>query len=486
MKMLWKAGIVGALILGVTTTWAQEQKFKVYGFADLQISKMMWESKNNPLLDLTTYNEDVNIGIEHLNLYFDFAPNDKTRAFAEFGFSQNVKGSVIAEPGATPAIIKMPDGSLMTAASAPFYVAAVAQQAAAAGQPLSAQDQAILQGTYEALLAQSEGAATTEQKNEFEIERVWFDIFVNPLFNVRIGKFITPAGLWNVDHGSPVIIPVTQPYQTSVIPVFPEKQTGLMAYGGTYVGDHEVSYNAWATSGREESGTSDVPYLENNIENVGHLSYGGHVALNTDGILDQLKWGVSGHYGLTRKEVKTKHFELEAADVLTMSTAVNTANYFYDQEEIEQRREMIIGTDLSIEHMNVLVKGEFNYRTDENEITGKSTDYTGYYGLLGYNIYPTDQIMITPFAMYESLTWNDLENTPNMAIIYVPFGGFKTMRLGAKIGLFYNTFLKFEYTMTDIVPRDLTLSQGGQTIVRNYEDKDMDVSSWSAQFSIAF
>ncbi len=62
------------------------------------------------------------------------------------------------------------------------------------------------------------------------MERAYGEWSPYPFFNLRVGQFLTPYGIWNVDHGSPVFIPVSRPYAVNGS-FFPERQTGLEAHG---------------------------------------------------------------------------------------------------------------------------------------------------------------------------------------------------------------------------------------------------------------
>jgi hypothetical protein len=64
------------------------------------------------------------------------------------------------------------------------------------------------------------------------IERAYGEWSPFPFLSLRLGAFLTPYGIWNVDHGSPVFIPVARPYAVNG-GFFPEHQTGLEAFGRT-------------------------------------------------------------------------------------------------------------------------------------------------------------------------------------------------------------------------------------------------------------
>lgn len=61
-------------------------------------------------------------------------------------------------------------------------------------------------------------------------QRVYVEATLHELILIRVGQFLTPYGIWNVDHGSPVIVPVQRPSMLNQL-LFPESQTGIELFG---------------------------------------------------------------------------------------------------------------------------------------------------------------------------------------------------------------------------------------------------------------
>jgi hypothetical protein len=134
---------------------------------------------------------------------------------------------------------------------------------------------------------------------EIIIERAQIDWTPTQLFKLRVGDFFTPFGIWNVDHGSPTLIPIALP-DSIAYGSLPLRQIGLMAYGNGFVGPWELGYMATLTNGRQELSTFAFD------DNRG---YGGRLYASKDSGDQVLKFGVSGYAGQVRdKEVDLVSF----------------------------------------------------------------------------------------------------------------------------------------------------------------------------------
>lgn len=89
------------------------------------------------------------------------------------------------------------------------------------------------------------------------IERVYGTYRPHDAFGVRAGHFLTPFGIWNEDHGSPVLVTIRQPFVILSQPV-PLAQTGLQVFGRFFPSsDTTFDYAVTLSNGR---GPMDTVY----------------------------------------------------------------------------------------------------------------------------------------------------------------------------------------------------------------------------------
>ena len=71
------------------------------------------------------------------------------------------------------------------------------------------------------------------------MERYYFDYFFSQSTSFRIGKFLTPVGIWNINHAAPLVWTTTRPLVTED-QVFSSHATGLMATKTFTVNDLDI------------------------------------------------------------------------------------------------------------------------------------------------------------------------------------------------------------------------------------------------------
>lgn len=218
------------------------------------------------------------------------------------------------------------------------------------------------------------------------IERAWVEYQAHPLATIRAGQWITPYGIWNVDHGSPVLIPIRRPFNIGLAQ-FPRSQTGLMVHGSRLVGDTRLVYQATLSNGR---GPVDT-YLDLD----GNKAVGGRLVAELPA-LDELTVGASAYAGTYTARTRTYGIGGEsiiAEDIVT-----------------ERYRELSTGLDLRLRRGPLLVNLELltrQARYDDaarpislTSIGEQQPDFLSYggYGLVGYRL---PWVAIMPYVVGE-------------------------------------------------------------------------------------
>ncbi len=81
------------------------------------------------------------------------------------------------------------------------------------------------------------------------IEQAWADYRRSQYLSFRLGKLLTPAGIWNRNHWDPITETSTSPFlfKNGMVPI---NQTGVSASGSVVRGRYETNYAAYVVNGR--------------------------------------------------------------------------------------------------------------------------------------------------------------------------------------------------------------------------------------------
>lgn len=217
----------------------------IYGFFDFSFQKW-WvpdEVLSGDLLD-----EEPSFVFGNLNLYLDFKPLQDWRMLAEVRFLLN------------------PVGDTQT------------------------YEVALLGDRYQSVDVTTNEAGSFGESFEYgaiEIERAWLHWGRFDWLQLKLGLFLSPFGIWNIDHGSPTRILATVP-PVYVLQLFPERQLGAQVHGSTFIRDVRLEYALTVSNGRGQASNLKDP--DANKALGGRL-----VASQTGDLIWQL--GVSWYWG---------------------------------------------------------------------------------------------------------------------------------------------------------------------------------------------
>jgi len=77
----------------------------------------------------------------------------------------------------------------------------------------------------------------------FSVERLYLDYFINPTWRLRLGKFLTPVGRWNVIHAAPLVWTTSRPLVTEHI--FALHATGTMISTTFNLADRDLDLSVY-------------------------------------------------------------------------------------------------------------------------------------------------------------------------------------------------------------------------------------------------
>lgn len=127
-----------------------------------------------------------------------------------------------------------------------------------------------------------EGVATSRPRTEDDrflaLERLYLDYTLSDAATIRLGKFLTPIGRWNLIHADPLVWTTSRPLVTR--DVFPSNATGAMMLGTVPLAGRDVDYALFVSSGAEwrrksaEDPFSEAQGLHLNVPLGGALQVG--------------------------------------------------------------------------------------------------------------------------------------------------------------------------------------------------------------------
>ena len=331
-----------------------QRKLDLYGFADFTYQRLLIDKDN---VWNNTYPSVNSFAVGNFNLYLSSNLGDSWRALAEVRFMYLPNGAT------------KPDG---------------------AGNVVRT-DTTVLDYT---------GFSEPIRWGGIRIARIYVEHEFNGLLKLQVGQFLTPYGIWNVDHGSPTIIGIKKPFVVSN-QLFPEQQVGLQLYGSYFLDPLEIGYHLTLSNGR-----GPVEYQDFDDDKA----FGGRLYVKTD-VLGSLTIGGSfyrgGYYDRSAKYVIRKQGSTVDQEFTTIS----------------KYQELSLGADLKWEYKSLLVQGEAimnEANFDEgarpraqalNPPQGFLPDYRrwGAYGLVGYRL-PVVPLM--PYVIVQHAYSPDSPSTP--------------------------------------------------------------------------
>ena len=342
---------------------AADPTVSVYGFADVGLQRS-WGPIASLVPGGTTKTTFV---LGNVNLYFDAKPIPDWRFLSEVRFG-------LFPHGAT-------DRS--TSAQAPLINNTVGDDSSASG------------------------GFTTITWNGVILERAHVDWEPSDEFNLRSGLFLTPLGIYNVDHGSPTRIMLEAPLLI-IAELMPVRQIGVEAFGRFQALPWTLGYHLYVSNGRQP----------------GQLDYADDKAIGTR-LWAQTRrpfpmtFGVSGYTG--RYERVQKAIALRADGNLDIS----------ENEDVAYR-EYIAAADASADIGDLRLRAEHLVRWrifDE----GKRTSYVP-------GTYDADAMVLGSYIMAAyRLPWLGLEPLVQFDIIRsnVPLGDY-IARSSAGLNIYFD------------------------------------------------
>lgn len=161
----------------------------------------------------------------------------------------------------------------------------------------------------------------TTQDAHFEFERFYLDGLINNNLSVRLGKFLTPVGQWNLIHAAPLVWTTFRPVATENL--FSTHASGVMLHGSITINEQPLEYALYGDL------SSDLdPHLSDNPFN--------------NAVGARLRYSVND----------------------TLQIGFSFANFVL--KDLPAGRDSLVGLDVAWNYQKLEINSEVAYRNSEN------------------------------------------------------------------------------------------------------------------------
>ena len=174
------------------------------------------------------------------------------------------------------------------------------------------------------------------------VERAQIDWYYNDLLSVRAGLWLTPWGIWNVDHGSPTLIPLIMPFFQNY-QMYPLSQLGIAVSGAAHASPWTFGYHLGISNGRIGGPITNVGETFPSFDLSDNKMLTGRLHLQNQG---GFKVGASAYWGETERQSKQ---------------VVELAPIRVERSRETALKEWGVGVDLSLDITALKIRAEFTY-----------------------------------------------------------------------------------------------------------------------------
>jgi hypothetical protein len=238
------AALISQSEQGAVPDTSDEPLLRAYGFADVGLQRM-WADPE--IAGYISESDKTTFVLGNLNVYLDAQPSKDVRLLAEVRFGLSPNGGLLR-----------PGGGLATGAAVDTTVT----------------DPSAANSGFTSL----KWAGVVPQ-------RAHIDWTPSDAFNVRTGLFLNPYGIWNVDHGTPTRIMVSEPLFLSS-QLIPQQLLGIEVFGTVQMLPWTLGYHLHVSNGRT---IGQIDFSDSK-------AVGGRLFLSTR-YPYALKLGISGYVG---------------------------------------------------------------------------------------------------------------------------------------------------------------------------------------------